>query len=30
MGLNAKRWLEEIRKLPLPRRVRIMNVCGGH
>ncbi|MDH3671520.1 MAG: hydrogenase formation protein HypD [Gammaproteobacteria bacterium] len=30
MALNAKRWLEEIRKLPLPNRVRIMNVCGGH
>lgn len=30
MSLNAKRWLEEIRKLPLARRVRIMNVCGGH
>jgi hydrogenase expression/formation protein HypD len=24
------RWLERIRALPLPARVRIMNVCGGH
>ena len=23
-------WLERIRGLPLPQRVRIMNVCGGH
>jgi hydrogenase expression/formation protein HypD len=30
MSLDARRWLEEIRKLPLARRVRIMNVCGGH
>ena len=26
----ARDWLERIRALPLPRRVRIMNVCGGH
>lgn len=26
----AKVWLERIRALPLPPRVRIMNVCGGH
>src|SRR5450759_1176812 len=28
--LTAKDWLEKIRALPLTRRVRIMNVCGGH
>jgi len=28
--LIAKDWLEHIRALPLTRRVRIMNVCGGH
>jgi len=27
---SAKQWLESIRALDLPRRVRIMNVCGGH
>ncbi len=27
---TAKDWLEKIRALPLTRRVRIMNVCGGH
>lgn len=27
---TAKDWLENIRALPLTRRVRIMNVCGGH
>ena len=27
---TAKDWLEIIRALPLTRRVRIMNVCGGH
>lgn len=26
----ARRWLERIRGLTLPRPVRIMNVCGGH
>jgi hydrogenase expression/formation protein HypD len=30
MMLTAKDWLEKIRALPLARRVRIMNVCGGH
>src|SRR3989338_7925354 len=30
MALTAKDWLEKIRALPLPPRVRIMNVCGGH
>ncbi len=28
--LDARGWLEKIRTLPLPGRVRIMNVCGGH
>ena len=27
---DARAWLERIRALPLPERVRIMNVCGGH
>jgi hydrogenase expression/formation protein HypD len=27
---DPRRWLERIRALPLPGRVRIMNVCGGH
>jgi hydrogenase expression/formation protein HypD len=27
---DARRWLERIRALPLPERVRVMNVCGGH
>ncbi|UCE88783.1 MAG: hydrogenase formation protein HypD [Pseudomonadota bacterium] len=30
MPTSAKIWLERIRALPLPDRVRIMNVCGGH
>jgi hydrogenase expression/formation protein HypD len=30
MPLTAKDWLEKIHKLPLPPKVRIMNVCGGH
>ena len=30
MSLTASQWLERIRALPLPGRVRIMNVCGGH
>ncbi len=29
-GRSAKQWLDEIRALDLPERVRIMNVCGGH
>lgn len=28
--LTAKEWLDKIRQLPLPKKVRIMNVCGGH
>jgi hydrogenase expression/formation protein HypD len=27
---SARGWLERIRGLPLPDRVRVMNVCGGH
>jgi hydrogenase expression/formation protein HypD len=30
MPLTARQWLDRIRALPLPARVRIMNVCGGH
>ena len=30
MTLTAQDWLAKIRALPLERRVRIMNVCGGH
>ena len=30
MTLTAQEWLAKIRALPLERRVRIMNVCGGH
>ncbi len=30
MPPNARQWLEYIRALELPSRVRIMNVCGGH
>jgi len=30
MMASAKTWLERIRKLPLPEKIRIMNVCGGH
>lgn len=30
MSNTAKAWLEKIRALPLPEKVRIMNVCGGH
>ena len=30
MKPDAAKWLERIHKLPLPARVRIMNVCGGH
>lgn len=30
MTLTAQAWLEKIHALPLDRRVRIMNVCGGH
>jgi len=27
---SARTWLERIRSLPLPDKVRVMNVCGGH
>ena len=30
MTLTAQDWLAKIRALPLQKRVRIMNVCGGH
>jgi len=30
MSLSAQQWLQQIRQLPLPDKVRIMNVCGGH
>ena len=30
MSLNAQQWLQQLRQLPLPEKVRIMNVCGGH
>jgi hydrogenase expression/formation protein HypD len=30
MTLTAQDWLYKIKALPLTRRVRIMNVCGGH
>jgi len=30
MPLSARQWLDRIRALPLPGKVRIMNVCGGH
>jgi len=29
-GSSAVDWLQRIRELELPERVRIMNVCGGH
>ena len=30
MPLSAKQWLQAIHRLKLPKRFRIMNVCGGH
>ncbi len=30
MNLTANQWLDRIRLLPLERKVKIMNVCGGH
>jgi len=30
VAATAKQWLEDIRRLDLPEKVRIMNVCGGH
>ncbi len=29
-GLDARGWLEKLRELELPEKLRIMNVCGGH
>lgn len=28
--ITARQWLEHIRALELPRRLKVMNVCGGH
>jgi len=30
MTVSANQWLERIRSLPLARKIKIMNVCGGH
>ena len=30
MSITANQWLDRIRLLPLERKVKIMNVCGGH
>ena len=30
MPVTASQWLDRIRRLPLTRRIKIMNVCGGH
>lgn len=30
MTLSAKDWLAKIHALPLPNKIKIMNVCGGH
>jgi len=30
MTLTADQWLDRIRSLPLERKIKIMNVCGGH
>jgi len=30
MTVTASQWLDRIRLLPLERKIRIMNVCGGH
>ncbi|TCV80103.1 hydrogenase formation protein HypD [Sulfurirhabdus autotrophica] len=30
MKLSAKEWLDKIQALPLERKIKIMNVCGGH
>jgi hydrogenase expression/formation protein HypD len=30
MATSARDWLTRIHALPLPRRIKIMNVCGGH
>ena len=28
--VSSRTWLERIRALPLPDKIRVMNVCGGH
>ena len=30
MTTTATDWLARIRALPLPERIKVMNVCGGH
>jgi hydrogenase expression/formation protein HypD len=30
MTTTAADWLARIRALPLPERIKVMNVCGGH
>jgi len=30
MSASARQWLDDIRALKLPEKIRIMNVCGGH
>ncbi len=30
MKLTAEQWLERIRSLPFERKIKVMNVCGGH
>ncbi len=30
MAHDARYWLDRLKELPLPEKVRIMNVCGGH
>lgn len=30
MNLSAKEWLRKIEGLDLPRKIKVMNVCGGH
>ena len=30
MAISAQQWLQKIRELELPEKVKIMNVCGGH
>lgn len=30
MTITAKQWLERIHQLPLPEKIKLMNVCGGH
>ncbi|OUD13767.1 hydrogenase formation protein HypD [Thioflexithrix psekupsensis] len=30
MSLTANDWLKKIRELPLPEKIKVINVCGGH